>query len=299
MEYLEREERKVLRSIQDHFNHTLRASGAVREQIGTVDVYFHPSNSDPFLNCVTPHKGVAWVRYADLQAAFGGLERLGRVPRLVFQDALFPRAFCQQLEIMGLTLEDQRVIMAYQPLVGPLMLDEIPLGCLPEHPPAPVTAWIATERADLATWLRVFNAGYFNTELITVPPEAVDALEHASAEGTQRFVLAHYERTALGAARLAIRPPTAQIETLVTAPLWHGMGLEIGLIMTAVREAEARGCEITFTIAPTFETRAIYRRLGFEDVAHLLTYWQAEQYAAPTDQTTTASLPMQGENETS
>lgn len=298
MDFLNREERRVLRSIQEHLNHALSVSNAVSEQIGTVDVYFHPSNSDLLLNCVTPHKGVAWARRDDLLDGFRGLERLGRVPRLVFQDELFPEAFCQQLEIMGLTLEDQRVVMVYHPLVGPIPLDEIPLGCLPNASPTPVSAWAATTRADLATWLRVFNAGYFNTEMITVPPDTLDPLARASAEGTHVYVLASYERAALGAARIALHPPTAQIEAMVTAPLWYGMGLEIGLIMTAVREAEARGCDTLFTIAPPPESRAIYRRLGFEDVAHLVIYWQAEQYAVLSDQPDSASHSRQGENTT-
>ncbi len=283
MQLLNREDRKILRKIQDHINHMLRTSNTTIEQIGTVDVYFHPSSSGLFLNCVTPHKGVAWVRREDLLAAFQGMERLGRSPRLIFQDALFPEAFRQQLEIIGLTLEGMQVVMIYRPLLGPLIPDEIPLGCLPAEPPAPVTAWIATERADLGTWLRVFNAGYFNTDMITVPPSAVDALEQEMQEGSRFFVLASYERAPLGAARVALHPPTAQIEALVTVPLWHGMGLEIGLAWQAVREAEARGCETVFTIAPPPDLRALYRRLGFEDLTHIMTFWQAETYAAPTD----------------
>ena len=124
MDALNRYERQTLRRIQAYLQAALLDTHVVVEQLGTVDVFFHPSDSDPYLNCATPHKGVAWVRRDDLTSAFTGLQRLGRQPRLVFQEALFPAAFQQQLNLMGLALTYEQVVMVYQPVLGPSPLDE-------------------------------------------------------------------------------------------------------------------------------------------------------------------------------
>ena len=88
MDARNRHTRHTLRRIQA-FQHAAQLdTGIVVEQLGTVDVYFHPTNPDPVLNCAIPHQGVAWVSRDDLYLAFRGLERLGRAPYLVFQEAV-------------------------------------------------------------------------------------------------------------------------------------------------------------------------------------------------------------------
>lgn len=248
----------------------------VIEQIGTVDVLFHPLNADPFMNCVTPHHGVAWIRRDDLGAAFTGLDRLGRVPRLLFQDALFPDAFQQQIALMGLALENTRMIMMYRPVNGPGLPGETPRGRLPEAFDLGVTAKIATTPPDLATWLRIFHAGYYRAESVAIDPAAVAPLVAAAEEGNKLFITACFEGTPLGVARVGLRETTADLELVVTAPLWHTMGLEPAMITTGVRAALERGCEIIFTIAPSREFEYLYHRLGFVELTRVLTYWRAE-----------------------
>jgi GNAT superfamily N-acetyltransferase len=279
MRVLNRDERKTLRSVQAHISAATLHGPVVVEQLGTVDVYFHPTNADPYLNCVTPHRGVAWVRREDLLDAFGGLERLGRTPRLVFQDALFPAAFRQQVELMGLELEEQRPVMVYRPIYGPHLPGETPRGCLPETSGEQIATTVAATPAELATWLRVFRAGYFNTEALQIDPNDVEPLHDSASQGISVFVLATYENTPLGAAHIALNPPTAELEAVVTAPLWHGMGLEVALITTAVRTVLLRGCSIIFTIAPPL--MRLYRRLGFTELTNMLSFWQAENYENP------------------
>ncbi len=50
MSSLNREERQTLRSVQAHIHASIVHSQVVIEQIGTVDVYFHPTNPIPHLN---------------------------------------------------------------------------------------------------------------------------------------------------------------------------------------------------------------------------------------------------------
>lgn len=271
-----REERQTLRSIQAHLRASNLENGVIVEQLGTVDIYFHQSNPSPYLNCATPHRGVAWIRREDLIDAFAGLERLGRIPRLVFQDALFPAAFMQQLSMMDLTLEDERAVSIYRPLLGPCLPDEIMHGRVPDVFEAKISTVLATNRAQLATWVRVFRAGYYNTDTLTVRPEEVEPLVEAVERIDNFFILGYYENLPLGAARLDLHPPTAQIEAVVTAPLWHGMGLENALIATAVQAAADRGFKTVFTVAPPEDVARLYRRLGFTDITRVLTYWRLE-----------------------
>lgn len=276
MDSLNREERLTLRQIQTHMRDVMRAQQGVVEQIGTVDVYFHPTNPDPYLNCVTPHRGVAWVRRDDLNHAFAGLERLGRVPRLVFQDALFPAAFQQQLSLMGLSQEDRRTVLVYRPLYGPLMPDETPRERVPDSFNPAVSVSLATTQQELAVWLRVFRAGYYNTELLAVDPDIVKPLVIAALRGEKVFVMANYEQAPLGAARVGLHHDTAEIEAVVTAPLWHGMGLEPALIGMSVHTALARGANIVFCVAPPQDFIRLYRNLGFVELTHVLTFWLSE-----------------------
>ena len=276
MGLLNRQDRQVLRSIQAHMHAAVLDARVVFEQIGTVDVMFHPINADPFLNCVTPHRGVAWIRRDDLGAAFTGLERLGRVPRLVFQDALFPDAFQQQIALMGLTLENARMVMLYRPVSGPVLPGETPRGRLPETFEVGVTAKIAATQPDLAAWLRIFHAGYYRAESVVIDPATVEPLVAAAEEGNKLFITAYFEGTPLGVARVGLRETTAELELVVTAPLWHTMGLEPAMVTIGVQAALEHGCEIIFTIAPSREFEYLYHRLGFVELTRVLTFWLAE-----------------------
>ena len=62
MESLNRDERQALRSIQAHLGASMLDAGAVLEQVGTLDVYIHPTNPDPYLNCASPHR--EWPGFA-------------------------------------------------------------------------------------------------------------------------------------------------------------------------------------------------------------------------------------------
>lgn len=299
MSALNRDERQTLRSIQSHLCETILRQGAVCEQIGTIDVYMHPSNYDPSVNYATPHKGVAWVRREDLVAAFIGLENLGRLPRLMFLDSLFPAAFQQQLRYLGLVIEHEQTVLVYRPLYGPALPDEIALGRLPEHVNQElISARIARTPEELATWLSVFRTVYYNTDLITVQPEEVTPLLHATQSNSYMFVTASYSGTPLATARLSLCPPTAGLEVVGTAPHWHGMGLEIALITTAVNSVLSGDCDTTFIVAPVPDTIHLYRRLGFVDMAHILTFWReadAAHHPRALPRHVTASPPREGD----
>ena len=173
---------------------------------------------------------------------------------------------------MGLYLENERMVMVYQPIIGPVPARETLYGCLPNTFQPDVTVTVAADHATLGTWLRVFRAGYFNTDALTVEPEMVETLVQAVAKERNLFVLAYFQGTPLGAARVGLHNFTAELEAVVTTPLWHGMGLEDAMIATAVREAQQRRCHTIFAIQPPEHYARVYRRLGFAELTRVLTY---------------------------
>ncbi len=63
----ERESKHILRQIQDHLGEMHVKLGALRESVGMVDVFHHPSTNTPMLNYITPRKNTAWVSGSYLQ----------------------------------------------------------------------------------------------------------------------------------------------------------------------------------------------------------------------------------------
>lgn len=271
MSPLNRAERQTLRRIQGHLHESFLRQQAVTEQLGTVDVYFHPHNAAPMLNCVVPHRGVAWVRYEDLADALTGLRRLGRRPRLLFLDALFPDAFVQQLRLMGMQFEAPRPVLVYRPMFGPMPAGEIPLGRLPDVLPAAVRATPARTRDELAIWWDVFCQLYRDAEQPPVTSGPIEPLLSAIEGGHSLFVTAWYADEPLGVARVMLLEGTAELDLVRTVPLWHGMGLEEALITVGTRAALDAGHSTEFVINPLREMLRLYVRLGFSQVSRLLT----------------------------
>lgn len=273
MDALTRPDRQALRRIQTYLRAAREDAGAVLEPVGTLDLIHHPTDPNPDLNCVTPQTGAAWIRRDDLNAAFARLDTLGRVPRLVYHEALSPAAWQPQLESIGLVLERARAVLVYQPVQGPAPAGETLFGRLPDTLPQDVTVRIARAAGDLHTWLRIFDSEYAHDEdALNNAPGVVAELVAMAAAGQRLFVTASFQNTPLGAACAGLRDTVAEFEAAVTAPLWYGMGLEAGLIISATREAAARGCTTVFTIQPPQDARRIYRRLGFVALSRVLTF---------------------------
>src|SRR5215212_10671418 len=76
----ERESKHILRQIQDHLGEMHVKLGALRESVGMVEVFHHPSTNTPTLNYITPRKNTAWVSSSYLQQGLIYLAQQGRLP---------------------------------------------------------------------------------------------------------------------------------------------------------------------------------------------------------------------------
>ncbi len=272
MDSLNRDERHVLRGIQDHLRAARTETGAVIERLGTVDVLVHPTSHDPDVNCIMPHKGVAWIRREDLRVAFIGLERLGRVPRLVFMRELFPTAFQQQLALMGLVREEVRTILVYRPVYGPALPDEVLYGSPPAHMAPEIDTSLTVTESGLAAWLSIVRSAEAGVEVGESSREDAALLATVTHSGDKLFVLARYEGVPRGAAYVSCFDQVAGLEIVVTLPLWQGMGMEGPLIATGVRAALGHGSETVFALAPTPLIARLCRRIGFVDLTDILIF---------------------------
>lgn len=273
MDALTRFDRQTLRRIQTYLHAARDDAGVTLEPVGTLDLIHHPTDPNPDLNCVTPQTGAAWIRRDDLSAALARLDALGRVPRLVYHEALSPAAWQPQLESIGLMLERVRAVLVYHPVQGPAPAGEVVWGRLPDTLPQDITARVARSADGLHTWLRIFDSQYaHDDDALNDAPGVVAELVDMVAADQRLFVTAGFQNTPLGATCAGLRDTVAELEAVVTAPLWHGMGLEEGLIITATREAAARGCTTVFTIQLSQDAGRIYRRLGFVALSRVLTF---------------------------
>src|SRR5258706_7776090 len=111
----ERESKHILRQIQDHLGEMHTKLGALRESVGMVEVFHHPSTNAPMLNYITPRKNTAWVSSSYLQQGLTHLAQQGRLPRVEYIEGLYPPAFARTLRDLGLELERETLIMVYKP----------------------------------------------------------------------------------------------------------------------------------------------------------------------------------------
>jgi len=85
------------------------------------------------------------------------------------------------------------------------------------------------------------------------------------------------------------------LEAVVTAPLWHGMGLETALVTTATREAMQRGCNVVFAVVQSEDFMRLCRRIGFVEVTRVLAFWLADENNHRYPQSAPLFAPLQGE----
>ncbi|NDJ86703.1 MAG: GNAT family N-acetyltransferase [Chloroflexi bacterium] len=274
MPTLIRSERQTLRAIQEHMLLRKRRAGAAYTQISTVGVVFHSDNSDPAMNLVTPHQGVAWTRADDLRQGFSLLEGRDRIPRLQFLRGLFPEAFGRQLALHGLHLESRVPIWVYVPIQGPFPDGERPFGRIlaQEHAVQGFHIDEVNTFQAQATWQRVFRSATFDVEITDVPTEEVDDLQNERRHGDSIFLLGYYHKTPIAALQISINGIAAEIIEPAVIHAWTGMGFEEALFAFAIKMLLHRNYQTIYTVGNFLYDQNLYWRLGFIQVTEALTY---------------------------
>lgn len=279
---LNRQKRQVLRRIQEHINKARGRHGVTFEQYGVVDIYYHPTDRLEAYNYITPRRGVAWVPGTDVLAA---LELLGKhhAPHLEVIEGLFPSAFHNQLQSLGLVRDEwQYPILTFGIIPE---CDQQPLTTMPiPATPSRVATFEAADPNAISTWLRLHQQA----------ADAEVARCWANVQnGDEIYLLGSDDYVIAGGVALSIEPSIAEIHSLCIAELYYRRGIASALIRTALAYAQKRGCTLIFMVAEDEHHARLVRRLGFVDLDRMIMYrrgFPAKESPAPNEQSLAQSV---------
>jgi hypothetical protein len=270
----ERESKHILRQIQDHLGEMHVKLGALRESVGMVEVFHHPSTNTPMLNYITPRKNTAWVSSSYLQQGLTHLAQQDRLPRVEYIEGLFPPAFARTLRDLGLELERETLIMVYKPggIAGR------PTPALIERPlPDGVVVRQVTDQEGIGQWWYVWRNGHFDVLSLGVEPLFVGQDMQANWTGKQLDYILYHHGFPAGVARVTFHKETAHILAMALLKEIRTTSMIQILQMAAVKGALERGAKLVFAPGEKEAERRVARKLGFMDFGSIVCY------AAPND----------------
>ena len=143
---------------------------------------------------------------------------------------------------------------------------------VPDTPPPSHTVVEVDEpgqRAFREEWLRAWPAGYSDT----VVEQLLEQKRIVANAVGARFFLALADGRAASVCELYVRGHTAQIEDVGTLDGYRGRGLARAVVLRALAEASAAGCDLVFLEADEDDwPKELYRRLGFEPIGRIFAF---------------------------
>jgi hypothetical protein len=251
-----KESRQTLRTIHNHIQQAHHHTGIVQEDIGLVEVVYHPDTTLPVLNYVTPRRSTAWVPAPEVTRGLDRLRALNRTLRVLYVDELFLPMFAQSLTDLGLQLEREIRLLACKP--GLADRAELPAGMRIE--PA----------SDDTLWQQIRESGHFNA--LTQGIEPINT--QASGDDAWRTIDLQLRDGSdlLGAARISLYGSSAHLLAVVVARDAPPDEALVSLYRAALKAAAEQSCTLAFVTAPGGQSRAICYRAGFMDAGRLLCY---------------------------
>ncbi len=265
----ERESKHILRQIQDHLGEMHVKLGALRESVGMVEVYHHPSTNTPTLNYITPRKNTAWVSGSYLQQGLAYLTQQDRLPRVEYIEGLYPPAFARTLRDLGLGLERETLIMVYKP--GGIAGHPTPM--LVERPlPDGIVIRQVTDQEGIGQWWYVWRNGHFDVMSLGVEPLFVGQDMQANWTGKQLDYILYRGGFPAGVARVSFHKETAHILAMALLKEMRTPAMIQLLQMAAVKGALERGAKLVFAPGENEAERRMARELGFMDFGSIVCY---------------------------
>lgn len=259
-----KENRQILRRVQDHLFQAHIALGVTHESVGFVDVIYHHANTIPDLNYVTPRRNTAWVSGKFVQQGLERLRALSRTPRVQYIEGLYPPQFAKALSDLGLEPERQTSIMAYA-------LDD-PNRKLPRtSAPAGIRIETPADRRGDKLWSSLWGDPSFDVQTLGVEPLEVSG---GASEGESLDVLMRRDDAPIGIARVSIQPASlsAHIVALALLHAERTQRLTKLLLTSAMRAAIKQGSTLIFAPGETEDDRDLARKLGFSEVGATVSY---------------------------
>ena len=266
---IERESKHILRQIQDHVSEMHVKLGALRESVGMVEVFHHPSTNTPTLNYITPRKNTAWVSGSYLQQGLSHLVEQGRLPRVEYIEGLYPPAFARTLRDLGLELERETLIMVYKP--GGIAGRPTPM--LVERPlPDGIVIRQVTDQEGIGQWWYVWRNVHFDVLSLGVEPLFVGQDMQANWTGKQSDYVLYRGGFPAGVVRISFHKETAHILAMALLKEIRTPAMIQILQMAAVKGALEHGAKLVFAPGEKEAERRMARELGFMDFGSIVCY---------------------------
>lgn len=265
----ERESKHILRQIQDHLGEMHVKLGALRESVGMVEAFHHPSMTTGTLNYITPRKNTAWVSGSYLQQGLAHLSQIDRQPRVQYIEGLYPPAFARTLRELGLELERETLIMVYKP--GGLLGHSTPT--LLERPlPEGIAIRQVTDQEGISQWWYVWRNGHYDVVSLGVEPLFVGKDMQSTWTGQQLDYILYRFGFPAGVVRVSLHKDTAHISAIALLKEIRTPAMIQILQMAAVKGALERGAKLVFAPGEQDAERRMARELGFMDFGSIVCY---------------------------
>ncbi len=270
-----RESRRMLRHIQAHMTQAHQNLGATPHDTGLVQVLYHPGNTLPHLNYVTPRRNTAWIPGPQIQKGLDFLRKKDRVPRFYLIGGLYPPLFAKSLRDIGLTVEREVALMAYQ-------AEDTPPRMLPK--PDGLHTSLVDSQDGIALWWYVWRNARYEVVANGVEPVYIGRDTREMALGNQQDIILYRARFPIGVARLTYVDDSANITAVAVLKEARTPESVTMLYQAALSAALKRGCQMVFTTGETEADRHATRKLGFVDAGSLICYAESRS-KRPTVQT--------------
>lgn len=265
----EKEAKVIMRQVQDHLFHVHTNLGALKETVGMVDVFHHPTNPLPNLNYVTPRRSVAWVSASMVKQGLDHLKKFDRPARVHYIEGLLPPLFAKTLRDLNLHVERETPIMVYKPDGVNGQVPPVPSG--PELPDG-VTIEAVNDQRGIEAWWYVWRNAYFDVLTLGVEPLFVGRDMAALQLGQQVDFLLNRYGFPTGVVRISVQGETAHVVCLALLKEARTPDLVRVLQTVALKGALDRKAKLIFAPGETDAERRIGRELGYADFSSLICY---------------------------
>lgn len=261
-----RETRQILRRVQEHLFVAHTNLGAMRETVGLVDVFHHPTSPVGSLNYVTPRRNTAWISRTMVQQGLKHLSEYGRTSRVQYIEGLYPPQFAKSLRDLNLHIERETPVMVYRP-------DSVNPGALTDqHMPDGVTIEQVSDQRGSELWWYVWRNAYYDVLTLGVEPLFVGREVAAIKLGHQLDFLVYRYGFPVGVARLSIQGESAHVLAMALLKEARTPPMLLALHTAVLKAALGRKTTLIFAPGETETERKLCRELGYVDFGSIVCY---------------------------
>ncbi len=291
--------RQILRQVQSHLMDVHLHQGAVQEQVGLVDVVYHPDSANPDLNYVTPRKSTAWVSMPEVINGLKVLKGYQRALRVMFIEGLFIPAFGDRIASIGLERASETRVMAVR--FDPQEIDTqspdedrndrtLPAGI--EGTPTFIRV---SSRAEVALWWYLWRNAHYDVVTRTAELRFIESTYERIQSGHQVDLIMRIGGIPVGVASLTLNTDrtSAQLSAFALSREKRSLPHAMQLLDEAVQQAQDSGVSLMFFAADDVLLHTVSQSYGFVDCGGVVCYAETnnlKEFSESTDDSLAASL---------